>query len=180
MPARQVGERRCGVEGSQSRRHDRDPYEVLGVPADASAQEIARAYRRAAHLAHPDARPQDPQAAARFGALSDAYQTLSDPGRRADYDREHLRHHHPPQTTHAGAGSAARGSVARPPGAPPIWAGPVHVQPPGAPSAEPPQSAAPGRSAEPRPGNASAGRAHHRDPDVYLGLRPPGERNWPW
>ena len=168
------------MEDSQFRRRDRDPYAVLGVPTDASRQDIVRAYRRAAHLAHPDTRPQDPQAAARFGVLTDAYQMLSDPGRRADYDREHPGRHHL-QTTHADEGfSAPHGSAARPPGDQPIWAGPVHVQPPGAPSAEPAQSAAPGRSAEPRPGNASAGRAHHRDPDVYLGLRPPGERNWPW
>ncbi|MBO0809173.1 MAG: J domain-containing protein, partial [Actinobacteria bacterium] len=89
MPAREMGGRRCGVEDSRFRRRDRDPYAVLGVPADASRQDIVRAYRRAAQLAHPDTQPQDPQAAARFGALSDAYQTLSDPGRRADYDREH-------------------------------------------------------------------------------------------
>ena len=163
------------MEDSQSRRRGRDPYAVLGVPAGASAQEIARAYRRAAHLAHPDARPHDPQAAARFGALTDAYQTLSDPGRRADCDREHPGQHRPPRTTPAGTGFAApRGSTARPPGGQPIWAGPVHVQPPGTPSAEP------GRSAEPRPGNASAGRAHHRDPDVHLGLWLPGAGSRLW
>jgi curved DNA-binding protein CbpA len=69
-----------------------DPYQVLGVTAGASRQDIARAYRRAAQAAHPDARPADPGAAARFRALTDAYDLLSDAGRRADYDRRH-----PPQ-----------------------------------------------------------------------------------
>ncbi|MBO0788166.1 MAG: J domain-containing protein, partial [Actinobacteria bacterium] len=64
-----------------------DPYRTLGVAADASQQDIVRAYHRAVHHAHPDARPADPLAAARFRALTAAYELLSDTSRRSEYDR---------------------------------------------------------------------------------------------
>jgi len=66
------------------------PYEVLGVSPDARQEAIVQAYRRLARVSHPDARPDDPQAAARFRALTSAYEVLSDPIRRDDYDRAHL------------------------------------------------------------------------------------------
>ncbi|HET8527489.1 MAG TPA: DnaJ domain-containing protein [Gaiellaceae bacterium] len=65
----------------------RDPYVVLGVARRASAAEIARAYRRAARATHPDSGPGG--SGEGFRAVSDAYETLRDPGRRAAYDREH-------------------------------------------------------------------------------------------
>ena len=68
-------------------RNPGDPYSVLGVSADASQRDIARAYRRAVQHAHPDTHPHDRAAAARFRALTDAYELLGDPDRRADYDR---------------------------------------------------------------------------------------------
>lgn len=61
-------------------------YDVLQVRADASSRDITRAYRRLARAWHPDARPVDPGAEARFQAVSDAYELLSDPARRAAYD----------------------------------------------------------------------------------------------
>jgi molecular chaperone DnaJ len=64
-----------------------DYYEVLGVPRDASGEDIKRAYRRLARQYHPDANPGDPQAEARFKEIAVAYETLSDPDRRARYDR---------------------------------------------------------------------------------------------
>jgi curved DNA-binding protein CbpA len=64
------------MEHAGPRRNPGDPYRVLGVSADASQRDIARAYRRAVQRAHPDARPRDPQAAARFQALTDAYDLL--------------------------------------------------------------------------------------------------------
>jgi curved DNA-binding protein CbpA len=70
-------------------RGDRDPYSLLGVPRQASAFDISRAYRRAARATHPDARPGDAAAADRFSALNDAYEMLRDPVRRAAYDRAH-------------------------------------------------------------------------------------------
>jgi hypothetical protein len=105
-----------------------DPYEILGVPAGASREEIIRAYRRAAHAAHPDARPADPQAAGRFQALTEAYDLLSDAGRRAEYDRSHSA-----GMTDLGVISPSLRSAPRPANAwpgPPLWAGPVHIQPP--------------------------------------------------
>jgi curved DNA-binding protein CbpA len=65
----------------------RDPYIVLGVPRQASAAEIARAYRRAARTSHPDSGAAG--SAERFRVLSDAYHQLRDPRRRAMYDRSH-------------------------------------------------------------------------------------------
>jgi molecular chaperone DnaJ len=65
----------------------RDLYEVLGVDRNASQEEIRRAFRRLARRYHPDVSPEDPEAEARFKELSAAYQVLSDPDRRAHYDR---------------------------------------------------------------------------------------------
>jgi len=67
-------------------------YRRLDVPPEASAQQIGRAYRRLAHSLHPDAHPDDPDASLRFQEITEAYETLSDPTRRARYDR----HRQPP------------------------------------------------------------------------------------
>jgi curved DNA-binding protein CbpA len=64
-----------------------DPYIVLGVPRQASGEEIARAYRRAARASHPDSG--GVRSAEQFQAISDAYEVLRDPRRRAVYDRSH-------------------------------------------------------------------------------------------
>jgi curved DNA-binding protein CbpA len=64
-----------------------DLYGMLGVAAGASQEAIVHAYRRQARAVHPDARPDDPTATARFRSLTGAYEVLSDPVRRADYDR---------------------------------------------------------------------------------------------
>ncbi len=64
-----------------------DLYEILGVEPTASADELKRAYRRLARQYHPDANPDDPGAEARFKDISQAYEILSDPERRANYDR---------------------------------------------------------------------------------------------
>jgi len=69
-------------------REDLDPYVVLGVRRQASPEEIARAFRRAARLTHPDGGGSD-VGSERFRAVSDAYEVLRDPGRRAGYDRQH-------------------------------------------------------------------------------------------
>ncbi|RLI67673.1 molecular chaperone DnaJ, partial [Candidatus Heimdallarchaeota archaeon] len=57
----------------------RDPYEVLGVSRNATADEIKKAYRKLARKYHPDANPGDNQAAERFKEVSEAYSILSDP-----------------------------------------------------------------------------------------------------
>lgn len=116
-----------------------DPYKVLGVPADASRAEIVHAYRRGARDAHPDARPADPRGAGRFQSLTEAYDLLSDTGRRAEYDRSRARR---PgiQPSAPAAFAAARG--ARVSSGPTLWAGPVHIEPaprrPGSPVGQPP------------------------------------------
>ena len=66
----------------------RDHYEVLGVPHNASADEIKKAYRRLARKHHPDANPADKTADGRFKTLNEANAVLSDPGKRARYDQQ--------------------------------------------------------------------------------------------
>lgn len=63
-------------------------YDRLGVPPDATAEEIRRAYHRAIVEVHPDRRPGDADAAAQAAALGEAYAVLSDPARRTAYDRQ--------------------------------------------------------------------------------------------
>jgi DnaJ-class molecular chaperone len=63
------------------------PYEVLGVKPDASAEEIRKSYRKLAKQFHPDLNPGKPEAEERFKAVSAAYDLLSDPEKRARYDR---------------------------------------------------------------------------------------------
>jgi DnaJ-class molecular chaperone len=69
-----------------SSREPRDPYLVLGVARQAPTAEIVRAYRQAARASHPDS---GVGSAERFRAVSDAYEVLRDPRRRAVYDRSH-------------------------------------------------------------------------------------------
>src|SRR2546429_9805477 len=63
------------------------PYEVLGVKPNASADEIRRVYRKLAKQFHPDLNPGKPEAEALFKSISAAYDLLSDPEKRARYDR---------------------------------------------------------------------------------------------
>lgn len=65
----------------------RDAYEVLSVPRDASEQEIKKAFRRLARELHPDVNAHDPEAEEKFKEAAEAYEILSDPERRATYDR---------------------------------------------------------------------------------------------
>lgn len=65
----------------------RDYYAILGVPRDATIQEIQRAYRRLAHRYHPDV-SHDPDAERTFKQITQAYRVLADPARRRQYDRE--------------------------------------------------------------------------------------------
>ena len=106
-----------------------DLYQLLGVTRSAPREDIMQAWRRRARAEHPDSRPGDAAAPARFRALAGAWHVLGDPGRRAAYDR-------------ALADREALTSVARPleatvkmptvrmTGPAPLWAGPVWVEAP--------------------------------------------------
>jgi len=77
-----------------------DYYEVLAVSRDCSAQELKVAYRKIAMESHPDRNPGNPVAEETFKAASEAYQVLSDPDKRASYDR----------FGHAGVGGGPQGN----------------------------------------------------------------------
>jgi molecular chaperone DnaJ len=65
----------------------RDYYEVLGVPKSASADEIKKAYRKMALQYHPDRNPGDKAAEEQFKEAAEAYDVLSNPDKKATYDR---------------------------------------------------------------------------------------------
>jgi len=63
-----------------------DFYKILEVEKNATEADIKKAYRRLARKHHPDVNPNDPQAEKKFKDISEAYQTLSDPKKRQEYD----------------------------------------------------------------------------------------------
>ncbi|WP_046316564.1 molecular chaperone DnaJ [Mycobacterium sp. UM_Kg1] len=65
---------------------EKDFYKELGVSSDASEKEIKSAYRKLASELHPDRNPNNPAAAERFKAVSEAYSVLSDEAKRKEYD----------------------------------------------------------------------------------------------
>ena len=77
----------------------RDYYEVLGVARNANADEIKKAYRKAAIKYHPDKNPGDKEAEEKFKEAAEAYDVLSNQDKRARYD----------QFGHAGMSGAAGG-----------------------------------------------------------------------
>ncbi len=119
-----------------------DYYGRLEVAPSASREDIVGAYRRLAMGAHPDAHPEDPDAAGRFREITEAYEVLGDPKRRDAYDRQirgariQVRMHNVSGGDAGGAGEGAwrhhedepvflspsrprRGDV--PPGVWPVW-----------------------------------------------------------
>ena len=66
---------------------DQDYYEVLGVSRDASDEDIKKAYRRLAMKYHPDRNNGDKAAEEKFKQVGEAYAVLSDPQKKAAYDR---------------------------------------------------------------------------------------------
>lgn len=82
-----------------------DYYEILGIRRDADAREIKSAFRSLAREYHPDANPDDPEAEDRFKEVAEAYEVLSDPERRRQYDMFGQR------ASGAGGGPADFGSI---------------------------------------------------------------------
>ena len=70
-----------------------DYYKILGVSKDIPQDKVRAAYRKRAKQFHPDLNPDDPKAKAKFQALSEAYDVISDPEKRRKYDQygEHWR-----------------------------------------------------------------------------------------
>jgi len=79
----------------------RDYYEILGVPKNATAAEIKKAYRKTALKYHPDKNPGDKEAEEKFKEAAEAYEVLSNEEKRKRYD----------QFGHAGVGGAASGGA---------------------------------------------------------------------
>ncbi|NNM81993.1 MAG: molecular chaperone DnaJ [Burkholderiales bacterium] len=65
----------------------KDYYEILGIGRDASEEDIKKSYRKLAMKFHPDRNPDDPKAEEQFKEAKEAYETLSDPKKRATYDQ---------------------------------------------------------------------------------------------
>jgi len=89
---------------------EKDFYAILGVPVDADAAAIKKAYRKLARTLHPDAKPGDAAAEQRFKEIGEAYAVLSDPDERKQYDAIRSMSHGGARFTAggpAGAGGAA-------------------------------------------------------------------------
>ena len=97
----------------------RDYYEVLGVARNANADEIKKAYRKAAIKYHPDKNPGDKEAEEKFKEAAEAYDVLSNPDKRARYDQ----YGHAGMSGAAGGGTPGVGQPGRPD------AGPGHRRP---------------------------------------------------
>jgi curved DNA-binding protein CbpA len=78
----------------------KDPYKLLGLPREATQDDIRKTHRKLVRKYHPDANPQDPRAEERFKEVQQAYEVLSDEKKRREYD-ERLR-------------TSSRGSPGRP------------------------------------------------------------------
>ena len=77
----------CAFVGVIGVADKRDFYEVMGVPKNATEDEIKKAYRKLAKKYHPDLNPGDKEAEAKFKEVNEAYEVLSDKDKRARYDQ---------------------------------------------------------------------------------------------
>ena len=88
---------------------EKDFYAVLGVPSDASAEDVKKAYRKLARRHHPDANSGDVAAETRFKEVGEAYGVLSDPEQRKQYDAVRAMARGGARFTGAGSGPGAAG-----------------------------------------------------------------------
>lgn len=90
---------------------DKDPYEILGVQRSDSGEDIQKAYRRLAKKLHPDLNPGNRESEEQFKKVASAYDLLSDPEKRARFDRGEIdasgaeRPQHEFYRDYAGAGA---------------------------------------------------------------------------
>ncbi|KAG6147923.1 hypothetical protein E4U22_008130 [Claviceps purpurea] len=96
----------AGVTDTASKNH----YERLNIRHDASPAEIKKSFYSLSKAHHPDVNPSDPHAAHTFSLLSESYTILSDPSRRATYDRDVLRLHHRHHQQHHRPGASYHSS----------------------------------------------------------------------
>ncbi len=91
----------------------RDPYEILGVQKDATAQALKSAYRKLAKKLHPDANRDDKKSSARFAELNSAYEIVGDEDKRKAFDRGEIDAEGKPRFQgFPGGGAAPRGGRA--------------------------------------------------------------------
>lgn len=83
----------------------KDYYAILGVSRNASEKDIKQAYRRLARKYHPDVHPGDKAAEEKFKEINEAYEVLSDPDKRAKYDRYGAEWEYADQFAKAGKGT---------------------------------------------------------------------------
>src|SRR5579885_3813325 len=95
---------------------DRDYYRILGVDEHADEKAIRQAYRKLARQYHPDVNPGDKAAEEKFKDINEAYEVLSDPEKRKQYDElgatwdQFARAGHAPPGAGAGAAGAGAGA----------------------------------------------------------------------
>src|SRR5215203_7229701 len=93
--------------------NNKDLYQLLGLPTEASEDDIQQAHRKLVREYHPDANPEDPRAEGRFKEVQQAYEVLSDEKKRREYD-EGLRTSSRGRSGRARSRESSRESSSRP------------------------------------------------------------------